>query len=89
MPESDNNNGVGQPANHSDNSMPCEIISREKTFQEQISSLSDTLLSSDSNIANLDFKYPPPAIRTFIRHASQTQLTGMLVDVLIALNCKK
>jgi len=89
MSESDNKNGRELQANHSDSSMPDEIIRREKTFQEQISLLSDTLLSSDSNIANLDFKYPPPAIRTFVRHASQTQLTGMLVDVLIALNCKK
>ena len=89
MSESDNNSRMEPQTNHCDCSTSCEIISREKTFQEQISSLSDSLLSSNSNVADLDFKYPPPPIRTFIRHASQAQLTGMLVDVLIALNSKK
>ena len=89
MAKSDNKNGRVLRAKHSDNSMPSEIIAHEKTFQEQVSSLSDTLVSSNSNVAGLNFKYPPPAIRAFIRHASQTQLTGMLVDVLIALDSKK
>ena len=75
-------------ANHSDSSNSSEFIRCAKTFQKQISSLSATLFSSNSNVADLDFQYPPSDIRTFIRNASQAQLTGVLVDVIIALSDK-
>lgn len=70
--------------------MPEKSSNHEKNIQERISLLLDALLSSNSNVTDLDLEYPPSAIRVFIRHADHSELTGILMDVLVALeNLKK